>query len=111
MDYVKLVAILLVVLLLTVLSVWDFKQKTHEQKIDAIVHWLRKAVYYAEEELGAGTGQLKLATVYGKAVEVFPWITKYYTYEKFDTELVQPALAWLNSQMSSNDNIKKLLGL
>lgn len=111
MDYAKLIAIILLLILIFALWLYDFSRKSKEQKIETLIHWLRKAVYYAEKELGSGTGQLKLATVYGQAVEKFPWIAELYSYEKFDTELVQPALDWLNKQMANNDNIKKLLGI
>lgn len=111
MDYAMLIAFALIFGLALALGFYNFKKKTKEEKIDTVIHWLRAAVYYAEEEFGSGTGQLKLATVFNEAISQFPWLANSYTYERFDKELVIPALDWLNKQISSNQNIKDLLGL
>lgn len=111
MDYAKLVAVILLALLMLSLYIYNFMQKSKEEKIETVIYWLRRTVYEAEESLGSGTGELKLATVYNKTISQFPWLAELYPYEKFDEELVKPALVWLNKQMSSNQNVKNLLGI
>lgn len=111
MDYAKLIPALLIIFLVVALAIYNFMQKSKEEKINTVIHWLRAAVYLAEDEFGSGTGQLKLATVYNEAVTVFPWLASRYPYERFDKELVKPALEWLNNQIATNENIKNLLGL
>lgn len=111
MFYARLIALILMLLLVFGLAIHNFANKTKEEQIEVVIHWLRSAVFEAEQSLGGGTGQLKLAYVYNLAIKQFPWIAELYPYERFDNELVKPALEWLNTQMSSNENIKKLLGL
>lgn len=111
MDHLKLIAMCLIILLILALAINKFFSKSKEEQIDIVIYWLRAVVYEAEKELGRGTGQLKLATVYNAAIKQFPWLANVYTYERFDEELVKPALIWLNTQMASNENVKKLLGM
>jgi len=111
MEYLKVIAVSLIALMILVLAVVKFCQKSREEKIDIVIHWLRVIVYEAEEALGGGTGQLKLARVYRITIDRFPWIAKLYSYDDFNNKLVKPTLEWLNVQMASNENVKKLLGL
>lgn len=106
----KLIVIILILILTIALSISDFIHKSKEEKIDILVNWAKKAVYEAEEYFGGGTGALKLAFVYNKAVEQFPWFAKLLTYEEFNEQIIKPSLEWLNEQIAKNPNIKQLLG-
>lgn len=106
----RLISMSLMAALVITLFIINFLSKSKEEKIDTLLNWVKGAVYEAEDSLGSGTGKVKLATVYKAAVEQFPWISKFFTYEEFDAKIVKPALSWLNEQME-NPNIKKKLGL
>lgn len=107
----RMIAILLVAVLTVSITVWDFISKSKEEKIECLINWAKKEVYDAEDLLGSGTGQLKLATVYNLAVKQFPWLVSFMTYDDFNEKVVKPALQWLNTQIANNENIKQLLGL
>lgn len=82
-----------------------FLKKTHEQKIEALKEWLKYAVTYAEKLLGSGTGQLKLRQVYDMAIDQFPWVAKFISFELF-SEYVDEALIWMRDQLERNAQIK-----
>ena len=63
--------------------------KEDTQKI--IEEWLIYAVSKAEEELGAGKGELKLLSVYNEFISKFPKASRWVTFEDFKT-LVDRAL-------------------
>lgn len=69
------------------------------------VEWLKYAVAKAEEELGTGTGQLKLRKVYDWFIAKFPVFSKIVPFPIF-SKWVDLALAWLNEQLSKNDFIR-----
>ncbi len=77
-----------------------------EKQITNLKEWLRWAVTEAEKELGSGTGQLKLRDVYDMAVERFPWVERFVTFNEFSI-MVDDALDWMRDQLKSNDMIKE----
>lgn len=79
-----------------------------EQQVKSFREWLKYAVSMAEKELGSGTGQLKLRQVYGMAIEKFPWITSFYSFDEFSKD-VDDALEWMNKQLDENSSVKKLV--
>lgn len=70
--------------------------------------WLKYAVAIAEQELGSGTGELKLRLVYDLFTDKFTFISKFISFEKF-SEYVDIALEWLNDQLQSNEDIAQLI--
>ena len=84
-----------------------FKLPTKEQ-IANIKEWLKWAVTEAEKALGSGTGQLKLRYVYNLAVEKFPWVAQFISFEMFSA-WVDEALDWMKKQLEENKAIKKLV--
>lgn len=85
-----------------------FLKLPKEQQIKSLREWLKYAVSMAEKELGGGTGQLKLRRVYEMAIEKFPWITSFYSFEEFSND-VDEALKWMNKQLDENSSVKKLV--
>ena len=71
--------------------------------------WLKWAVCYAEEQLGSGTGQLKLRMVYDMFVDRFPALASILPFAIF-SKWVDLALEWMRDQLDKNENIKMLLG-
>jgi len=70
--------------------------------------WLKWAVCVAEEELGSGTGQLKLHYVYDMFVEKFPVFAKVLPFDIF-SKWVDLALEWMREQLDKNANIKAVI--
>jgi len=67
--------------------------------------WLKWAVCYAEEQLGSGTGQLKLRMVYDMFVEKFPVLASILPFGIF-SKWVDLALEWMRDQLEKNENIR-----
>ena len=88
-----------------VVKVVQFVRSPSDKQIENLKEWLKLAVTEAEAALGSGTGQLKLRDVYDMAVEKFPWVGEFITFETFST-WVDEALEWMNSQLESNENVK-----
>lgn len=76
-----------------------------DEQIASLKEWLRWAVTEAEKELGSGTGQLKLRAVYDMAIERFPWVEKFVSFEEF-SKMVDEALEWMRKQLDNNGKIK-----
>lgn len=72
-----------------------------QTKFAAVKEWLKYAVTLAEQELGSGTGQLKLRYVYEWFLEKFKWLAAFISFDTF-SELVDEALEWMNNQLESN---------
>ena len=73
-----------------------------------VKEWLKWAVCVAEEELGSGTGQLKLHKVYDMFVEKFPAIASVLPFTIF-SKWVDLALDWMREQLEKNENIKLII--
>lgn len=96
------------VLTLTIYSVIFFIKEPKETKLKNLKEWLKWAVVQAEKELGSGTGALKLRMVYDMAIQKYPWLINYITFERFST-WVDEALDWMRKQLETNVNIKLLV--
>lgn len=72
------------------------------------LEWLKIAVARAEEELGTGTGQLKLRQVYDWFLAKFPKFSVIVPFPIF-SQWVDLALKWLRLQLENNKNIKDVI--
>ena len=88
-----------------IVKVVQFVRAPSDKQIENLKEWLKLAVTEAEAALGSGTGQLKLRDLYDMAVEKFPWVGEFITFETFST-WVDEALEWMNNQLESNENVK-----
>lgn len=88
-----------------IVKVVQFVRAPSDKQIENLKEWLKLAVTEAEAALGSGTGQLKLRDVYDMAVEKFPWVGEFITFETFST-WVDEALEWMNNQLENNENVK-----
>ena len=88
-----------------VVKVVQFVRSPSDKQIENLKEWLKLAVTEAEAALGSGTGQLKLRDVYDMAVEKFPLVGEFITFETFST-WVDEALEWMNNQLESNEKVK-----
>ena len=92
------------------LFIKKFIESPSASKIEMIKNWLLYATAQAEQEMGAGTGKLKLAKVYNMFVEKFPQIAAVLKYERF-CELVDEALETLRHMIDSNINIQDFIAI
>lgn len=70
-----------------------------------ILEWLLKAVVEAEKELGSGTGQLKLRTVYDWFIEAFPVVSAFVPFSVFSA-WVDVALDTMEELLKKNKQVK-----
>ena len=80
-----------------------FKLPTKEQ-LEKVREWLLWAVTEAERELGGGTGQLKLRSVYDAFVARFGWLAKIIPFRVF-SDLVDDALIEMRELLEKNENV------
>lgn len=76
-----------------------------EEQLEKVRQWLLKAVTEAERELGGGTGQLKLRTVYDAFLTKFPWLAPLVSFKRF-SELVDEALAEMRKMLAQNKAVQ-----
>lgn len=88
--------------------VW-FKQPSNKQ-LEQIQEWLLFAVAKAEEELGSGTGQMKLRYVYDMFVTKFPAIALFLSFDDFK-KMVDKALKEFEKLIEENKDIRALYKL
>lgn len=108
MNPVQIFFIILIIGIFIVSGIYTFVKISREQKISNVKEWLKIAVALAEKELGGGTGQLKLRYVYNTAVEKFPWIVSFVTFEVFSV-WVDEALDWMKVQLETNEAISNYI--
>lgn len=72
-----------------------------EEQLEKVRQWLLKAVTEAEKELGGGTGQLKLRTVYDAFLTKFPWLAPVISFSRF-SQLVDEALEEMRKMLAKN---------
>lgn len=108
---VNLPLICLLIALLVCLGavVYNFIMLPPSGKKEALKEWLKWAVFKAEQEYGGKTGQLKLREVFNLAIQQFPWLLRFVSFEEFSL-YVDEALEWLKTQLESNDAMKQLIG-
>lgn len=97
MEYLTWYNVLFVVLAIIVVAYGITAGKAKE--------WLKYAVCYAEEQLGSGTGQLKLHMVYDMFVDKFPAVASVLPFSIF-SKWVDLALEWMREQLDKNENIR-----
>lgn len=80
---------------------------TSEQR-EKVKEWLLWAVTQAEAELGSGTGQLKLRSVYDLFVQRFPAVAKAVSFDTFSL-WVDGALDEMREMLKQNRAVQELV--
>lgn len=96
------------VIILATINIKRFAVLTSEEQKAKVKEWLLYAVISAEAELGAGTGKLKLATVYDMFVITFPILKNFISVEKFSS-WVDEALVDMRHILETNDRINAIV--
>lgn len=99
---VLLLAWILIAVLVTL--VW-FMRLPREDQIAKVREWLLWAVITAERQLGGGTGQLKLRSVYDMFVVRFPTVSKLISFEFF-SNMVDEALVEMRKLIETNKAVQ-----
>lgn len=105
----ELIAAILSIIIVTTVSVYKFFKKNKTDRLEDVKKWLLLAVTNAEKELGSGTGQLKLRSVYDEFVSKFPWVAKVTTFDEF-SNLVDKALEEMDDMLKSNKAVQSYVG-
>lgn len=104
-NWYVLLGVLVLAFVVVVGCIEFFGRPSKEQK-EKVKEWLKWAVTEAERKLKGGTGALKLRMVYDMFVGKFPWVSRLLDFTTFSL-WVDEALIWLNTQLSSNENVQK----
>ena len=95
---------ILAVLIVGGLFVYKFLGLPTKEQIGKIKEWLLYAVIEAEKELGSGTGEIKLRSVYSVFIVRFPLVAKLISFETFSL-WVDEALHVMRNMLDENDNV------
>lgn len=87
-------------------GVYQFALLGKDKQIDKIKEWLLFAVIQAEQQLGGGTGRVKLRFVYDMFVDKFKVISLLISFEDFSL-MVDEALDIMRDMLESNEAIKQ----
>lgn len=90
------------------LAVQRFIKLPTSEQIETIRAWLLQAVIFAEQEYGAGTGKLKLSSVYAAFCVALPWLAKLISFNKF-SEMVDDALVEMRKLLEGNKAIAQIV--
>lgn len=81
--------------------VFNFFSRPSKEQVNAIKKWLLYAVMEAERQMGGGTGQLKLRSVYDMFVGKFPAAAMFISFETFSL-WVDDALEEMKEMLDTN---------
>lgn len=104
-DNLYLFVVMAAVLTVLIVTTYRFFKLPTNEQIAAVREWLLMAVTDAEAQLGSGTGELKLRSVYDLFVVRFPWLAKVLSFSQF-SELVDDALAEMEELLAENEKIR-----
>ena len=90
------------------IAVYRYFKLPSEEQLEKVRQWLLKAVTEAERELGGGTGQLKLRTVYDAFLTKFPWLAPVIPFEQF-SGLVDDALVEMRKLLADNKAVQQMV--
>lgn len=108
MENWYIVVALLVLAAGTILALIRFFQLPSNEQVEKVREWLLYAVTEAERELGGGTGQLKLRSVYDMFVLRFPKLVALFSFDFF-AELVDEALVEMREMLKKNQAVKAIV--
>lgn len=102
------IAVMLTLLTALVLLIYRFLVLPTEAQLAKVREWLLWAVTQAEQELGSGTGQLKLRSVYDLFIQRFAWLAKVISFDTF-SDMVDDALVQMRVMLAKNAAIAELV--
>ncbi len=109
-DNWYIILAILAVLAAAGITVYRYFNLPSEEQLEKVRQWLLKAVTEAERELGGGTGQLKLRTVYDAFLTKFPWLAPVISFSTF-SGLVDEALDEMRTMLEKNRAVQAYMGM
>lgn len=107
-EYWSVLVGVAVILYIAGFAIVKFAGLPTKEQVARIKEWLKYAVTCAEQDLGSGTGQLKLRTVYDMFLTKFPVTGKFVSFEMFSA-WVDDALVWMRQQLEQNVKIAQIV--
>ena len=89
-------------------AIYAFVKRPSTEQLKKVKEWLLYAVTKAEQELGSGTGKIKLRYVYDMFVARFSWLAKIISFESFSL-LVDEALEEMKKILETNTAVQTLV--
>ena len=102
MDKTMILIIVAIVIIAALFIVLAIKQPKK------VKEWLLYAVIEAENELGSGTGPVKLRSVYDMFITKFPKLSVFISFNTF-SEWVDVALDYMEKLLTDNKDVKAIL--
>lgn len=109
-EYWFVILALVIAVIGIIMMVLQFAELPTKKQLAKVKEWLLFAVIEAEAELGSGTGQLKLRTVYDMFLERFAWLAKVISFDTF-SELVDEALEEMREMLKNNEDVRNIVGV
>lgn len=101
-NYWWMILILVAIVSVAILTIIRFIKKPNGEQLLKVREWLLYAVSVAEDELGSGTGKLKLRMVYDMFLTKFPFLAKTIPFAVF-SYLVDEALDEFKEMLAGDD--------
>lgn len=109
-EYWFIIILVIAVISVVTINIYNWVKKPTSEQLHAIQEWLLFAVAKAEQELGSGTGQLKLRYVYNMFMEKFPAVAIFITFDDF-SKMVDKALEKFEELLKSNERVQYMYGI
>ncbi len=90
------------------IAIYVFFMLPRDEQLEKLSEWLLWACTKAEQDLGSGTGQIKLRQVYDMFVTRFPWLAKIISFTRFKV-MVDKALEKMDELLKTNPAVKALV--
>lgn len=99
------VVAVIAVVVIAVIKFLKLSTSVQKQRVkECLLAWVIKA----ERDLGGGTGEIKLRTVYGWFVTAFPILNNFISFETFSV-WVDEALESMHDMLKTNNNLKAVI--
>lgn len=108
LDHWYLIVAGVVVVACIIWAAYRFFGLPTKEQVGKVKEWLLYAVTEAERQLGGGTGQLKLRSVYDLFIQRFPSLTRVVSFALFSS-WVDEALEVMRDMLEKNTAVKTLV--
>ena len=108
LSYWPVIVALIAIFVVIVSFICKFAGLPTAEQLANIREWLLWAVTSAEKELGSGTGQLKLHSVYDMFIQRFPQFVRFIPFSTF-SDLVDDALDEMRDMLEKNEAVRAIV--
>lgn len=108
-NWFLIVAAIAIVSVISI-KVYKWCKMPDKEQLRQVQEWLLYAVAKAEEQLGSGTGELKLRYVYDMFMTKFPAVALFISFDDFCI-MVEKALNTFEEMLKNNPAVGKMYGV